>query len=135
VTRAYLQVLDLQDLEHLDLIAGSWRHGWHEQVRLPTQPTFADKLEPLVLDESTFRAAPPVERARNEDVRRLSPFRGRGVGTRNFIVILGTTSRTASFARQLAARLQPLARVHPASTVSWRSRTRKATAPVSPTTC
>jgi len=27
VTRAYLQVLDLQDLEHLDLIAGSWRHG------------------------------------------------------------------------------------------------------------
>ena len=37
----------------------------------------------------------------------------RGTGTRNTIVILGTTSRTAAFARQLTARLQPLARVHP----------------------
>jgi len=37
----------------------------------------------------------------------------RGTGTRNFLVILGTSSRTAAFARQLAARLHPLARVHP----------------------
>jgi altronate dehydratase len=36
------------------------------------------------------------------------------VGTRNTLVILGTTSRTASFARQLTARLQTLARLYPA---------------------
>src|SRR5439155_7729810 len=85
-----------------------------ENVTLPATANFEDYLLPFALDEHTFRAAPPVER--------VSPgrtFRGyrrpgrRGVGTRNFIVILGTTSRTASFARQLTARLQPLARVHP----------------------
>src|SRR5205814_9521502 len=61
-----------------------------------------------------FRARTPLSR-----VAHPRPFSGyrrpgsRGIGTRNTIVVLGTTSRTASFARQLAARLQPLARVHP----------------------
>ena len=36
----------------------------------------------------------------------------RGVGTRNTIVILGTTSHTASFARQLTARDDPGAHLH-----------------------
>ena len=83
-------------------------------VPLPENPNFADHLVPYALDEAAFRPAPPVERVaapRNfQGYRR--PGR-RGPGTRNTIVILGTTSRTASFARQLAARLQPLARVHP----------------------
>ncbi len=83
-------------------------------VPLPEQPNFADYLEPYELDEATFRPGPPVEL-----VAAPRTFQGyrrpgrRGVGTRNTIVILGTTSRTASFVRQLAARLQPLARVHP----------------------
>ncbi|HEX2861889.1 MAG TPA: UxaA family hydrolase, partial [Lacunisphaera sp.] len=83
-------------------------------VPLPVEPNFADHLVPYQLDEAAFRPAPPVER-----VAAPRTFQGyrrpgkRGVGTRNTIVILGTTSRTASFARQLAARLQPLARVHP----------------------
>ena len=84
-------------------------------AKLPSAPNFSD-LEPrFELDASAFRAAPPVDRA--VQPRTFLGYRRpgrRGVGTRNCIVILGTTSRTASFARQLAARLQPLARVHPA---------------------
>ncbi len=83
-------------------------------VPLPGQPNFSDHLVPYELDEATFRPAPPVELVAAP--RTFAGYRRpgrRGVGTRNTIVILGTTSRTASFARQLAARLQPLARVHP----------------------
>jgi altronate dehydratase len=83
-------------------------------VPLPEEPNFADHLVPYVLDEAAIRAAPPVEPA--PDPRTFEGYRRpgrRGTGTRNTIVILGTTSRTAAFARQLTARLQPLARVHP----------------------
>jgi len=82
---------------------------------LPARANFADALEPFVLDEAAFRPAPPVALAAER--RTFQGFRRpgtRGVGTRNTLVILGTTSRTASFARQLAARLQPLARLFPA---------------------
>jgi altronate dehydratase len=81
---------------------------------LPKDANFEDYLVPFELDEKTFRAGAPVERA--TQVRTFRGYRRpgkRGVGTRNTIVILGTTSRTASFARQLAARLQALAKVHP----------------------
>jgi len=81
---------------------------------LPEKPNFADHLVPFVLDESALRPAPPVpqfaDRRTFEGYRRPGK---RGTGTRNYIVILGTTSRTASFARQLTTRLQALARVHP----------------------
>ncbi len=83
-------------------------------ARLPAAPNFRDSLEAFRLDESAIRAAPPVERA--SPVRTFLGYRrpgNRGVGTRNFIVVIGTTSRTSSFARQLVARLQALARVYP----------------------
>lgn len=83
-------------------------------IRLPATANFEDYLEHFQLDEATFRPAPPVPRVAAP--RTFAGYRRpgrRGVGTRNTIVILGTTSHTASFARQLAARLQPLARVHP----------------------
>ncbi|HTB80155.1 MAG TPA: UxaA family hydrolase [Opitutaceae bacterium] len=84
-------------------------------ARLPAAPNFADNpLEPFRLDETAFRPAPPVAPAPSP--RTFAGYRRpgrRGTGTRNTIVILGTTSRTAAYARQLAARLQPLARVHP----------------------
>ncbi len=100
-------------------------------VSLPTRANFADVLDPFQLDEAAFKAGPDPRVTAAEaltgpssgDATALPPprtFRGyrrpgrRGVGTRNFIVILGTTSRTASFARQLTARLQVLARVYPA---------------------
>ncbi len=85
-----------------------------EAALLPAKPNFADCLEPFSFDEKAFLPAPPTERS--DTARTFQGYRRpgrRGVGTRNTIVILGTTSRTASFARQLAARLQPLARVHP----------------------
>lgn len=81
---------------------------------LPAQPNFADCLTQFQLSEQTVHASPPVERVAAP--RTFQGFRRpgrRGVGTRNLIVVVGTTSRTASFARQLVARLQPLARVHP----------------------
>jgi hypothetical protein len=86
------------------------------RVEVAVFPTanFADRLEPFTLNEATFQPAPPVEPA--PLTRTFQGYRRpghRGVGTRNVIVILGTTSRTAAFARRLAARLQPLARINP----------------------
>lgn len=83
-------------------------------VPLPASPNFTDHLVPFVFDEAAFTPAPPVPPA--AEPRTFLGYRRpgrRGVGTRNYLVILGTTSRTASFARQLAARLQPLARINP----------------------
>jgi altronate dehydratase len=83
-------------------------------LALPATANFADVLDAFRLDERTFVPAPPVELL--PAPRTFQGYRRpgrRGVGTRNVIVILGTTSRTASYARQLTARLQPLARVHP----------------------
>jgi altronate dehydratase len=84
-------------------------------ARLPCVPNFTDhKIESFRLDEAAFQAAPPVAPAPSP--RTFAGYRRpgrRGTGTRNTIIILGTTSRTAAYARQLAARLQLLARVHP----------------------
>ena len=80
----------------------------------PDRANFSDQRAEFSFDEKSFIAAPPTPLVATpgtfEGYRR--PGR-RGVGTRNYVVILGTTSRTASFARQLTARLQALARVHP----------------------
>ncbi|MEY2880668.1 MAG: hypothetical protein RLZZ15_3048 [Verrucomicrobiota bacterium] len=80
----------------------------------PDRANFSDQRAEFSFDEKNFTPAPPTPLA--EAPGTFDGFRrpgGRGVGTRNFIVILGTTSRTAGFARQLTARLQALARVHP----------------------
>lgn len=85
-----------------------------DALAVPAQPNFEDFLPAYRLDEQTFRAGVAVDRVAQP--RTFLGYRRpglRGIGTRNTVVILGTTSRTASFARQLAARLQPLARVHP----------------------
>ncbi|MCB0123117.1 MAG: UxaA family hydrolase, partial [Caldilineaceae bacterium] len=74
---------------------------------LPAEPNFADDVHPYVLDEASFQ---PVERL--PDYTEPRTFQGyrrggnRGVGTRNMIVLLGTTSRAGSYVKQLAARLQ-----------------------------
>jgi altronate dehydratase len=74
---------------------------------LPESPNFSDHIKPYVPDESDFQpsaALPPCSEARTFMGYRRSA--ARGVGTRNMIVLLGTTSRTGSYVRQLAARLQ-----------------------------
>ncbi|MDA1276117.1 MAG: UxaA family hydrolase [Verrucomicrobia bacterium] len=69
---------------------------------LPNSHNFDDQLVRYELDEGMF--IPGTQVARFEDQRQFMGFdRGemRGVGTRNFVVVLGTSSRTASFARSL----------------------------------
>ena len=81
---------------------------------IPQQPNFQDRIIPYEVDEVTFRPGKQVERYKEE--RTFLGFRragGRGVGTRNTIVILGTTSSTAAFARSLAQALQPAAAPFP----------------------
>ncbi|MBM3803715.1 MAG: altronate dehydratase [Acidimicrobiia bacterium] len=74
---------------------------------LPTEPNFEDHIQAYRLDESSFR--PGVQVARHATPRTFLGYRragGRGTGTRNCIVLLGTTSRTASYVRQLERRLR-----------------------------
>ena len=70
---------------------------------LPNTPNFIDTIKPFVLDEKAFRPGRQVER-HSEDRYFLGYRRSprRGVGTRNYIVVMGTTSRTSGFARTLA---------------------------------
>jgi altronate dehydratase len=90
-----------------------------EGAVFPTQGNFADHLTVFELNENTFTPGPETRSQGSvlpPGERHFLGYRrpgNRGVGTRNFVVVIGTTSRTASFARQLVARLQPLARVHP----------------------
>ncbi len=80
---------------------------------LPPSANFADYIEPYVLDSSAFfpgRALTP-----HGDERTFMGYKrpgGRGVGTRNYIAVLGTSSRTTGFARQLAAMTHKVAASH-----------------------
>jgi len=74
---------------------------------LPDAPNFVDQVKTYVVDEANFQPAvalPPYPETRTFLGYRRTP--ARGVGTRNMIVLLGTTSRTGSYVKQLAARLQ-----------------------------
>ena len=81
---------------------------------IPQQPNFQDRIVPYEVDEAAFRPGRQVKQHLEE--RTFLGFRrdgGRGVGTRNMIVILGTTSSTAAFARSAAQALQPAAAAFP----------------------
>ena len=70
---------------------------------LPETPNFNDKMAPYQLDDAEFRPGKQVARHANE--RSFLGYQrpgNRGVGTRNYIVIMGTTARTSGFARRLA---------------------------------
>ena len=72
---------------------------------LPAEPNFTDAVETFELDERTFRPGEQV--ARVDSGRTFDGYRrggGRGVGTRNFVVVLSVTSRTNGFARHAAER-------------------------------
>lgn len=77
---------------------------------LPAEPNFEDRIERYELDGEDFRPGKQVDLYDSPGT-----FAGydrgpaRGVGTRNYVVVMGTSSRTASFARLLAARLQEAA--------------------------
>ena len=72
---------------------------------LPAAANFTDTVETCALDEATFTPGRQVEPA--DSGATFDGFRrpgGRGVGTRNFVVVLATTSRTNGFVRRVAQR-------------------------------
>ena len=77
---------------------------------LPNQPNFADHVQAYKLDADSFRAGQQV--ARHTEDRYFEGYSrpgARGVGTRNTIILLGTSSRTGGFVRQLESRLAGVA--------------------------
>ena len=70
---------------------------------LPETPNFADKIAPYQLDAAAFHPGEPAPL--HADKRYFSGYQrpgNRGVGTRNYIVVMGTTARTSGFAKRLA---------------------------------
>lgn len=81
---------------------------------LPASPNFRDVMTPYVLNEAEFHPGQQV--TRHEHQRTFLGYRRpgkRGVGTRNYIVVMGTTARTASFARRLADEFDSVADAYP----------------------
>ena len=77
---------------------------------LPAAANFVDTIETWGLDEASFSPGEQVERA--DTGATFGGFRRpgrRGVGTRNFVVVLATTSRANGFVRQVAERAAALA--------------------------
>ena len=72
---------------------------------LPAAANFTDTIETFELDAASFTPGRQVERA--DSGATFDGFRrpgGRGVGTRNFVVVLATTSRTNGFVRRVVER-------------------------------
>ena len=84
--------------------------GRNVDFELPAEANFTDKITPYLLDEARFQPGEQVARY-DEPGTFLGYARGggRGTGTRNYIVIVGTSSRTAGYARALEDRLRGLA--------------------------
>jgi altronate dehydratase len=81
---------------------------------LPTVPNFENFRAPFNLDVEEFD--PGNQIPLSDEGKTFDGFLrpgGRGAGTRNFIVVLGTTSRTASFARTLASRFAGVTKEYP----------------------
>ncbi len=83
---------------------GRVRRGPREmELDLPDAPNFRDaELESYVLDEESFRPAEQV--TLYDEPRTFMGYRrggDRGVGTRNYVVLLGLTSRLTGFVRAL----------------------------------
>ncbi|MGA1196339.1 MAG: UxaA family hydrolase, partial [Candidatus Latescibacterota bacterium] len=81
---------------------------------LPNEPNFKDRIVPYELDQDHFKSGTQVTR-----YAKMGTFQGfkrpnnRGVGTRNDIVIIGTSSQTASFAKTLCQSLSPKLSAYP----------------------
>jgi altronate dehydratase len=80
-------------------------------LRLPDEPNFSDaELMPYVLQEEHFRPGEQVPL--HDEPRTFMGYRrgaGRGVGTRNYIVVMGVTSRLTGFVRALELEMNGVA--------------------------
>lgn len=77
---------------------------------LPAEANFENHLVPFALDEQQFRPGQQVpRRTATGTFNGYARSGGRGVGTRNYLVVLGTSSLTASFARSLAEKFKDAA--------------------------
>ena len=75
----------------------------HVEFEIPTEANFDDYMQKYVVDPETF--TPGVQIDTKEQPGTFLGFKrhnSRGVGTRNFIVVMGTTSRSGPFAQALA---------------------------------
>lgn len=83
-------------------------------LTLPNDANFDDCVKKFVLDEQHFTSGVQVSSnqapSHFEGYRRAGP---RGVGTRNFVVILATTSRSAAFAEALCRRFDEVREHYP----------------------
>jgi altronate dehydratase len=83
-------------------------------VQLPDEANFVDAIKPYELDGATFKPAEGLERHKLE--RYFEGFvreDGRGVGTRNYIVLLATTSLTNGYVRALESRFKNKLNAYP----------------------
>ena len=79
-------------------------------IELPAAPNLEDNIEVHRLDEADFHPGRQVELyAQPLTFSGYGRGTGRGVGTRNYILVLATSSRTGSFAQVLAERLRAAA--------------------------
>lgn len=76
-------------------------------LELPEEANFEDSIKPYMLDEAKFQAAEQLslytEQLSFEGYKRSGK---RGVGTRNTIILLGTSSLTGSFVKALEAKFK-----------------------------
>ena len=83
-------------------------------VDLPGEANFVDAIKPYELDEANFEPAEQIERYTLE--RHFEGFvreGNRGVGTRNYIVLLATTSLTSSYVKELETRFKNKVKAYP----------------------
>ena len=81
---------------------------------VPAEPNFDNQIVPYQFDESTFTPAQPLPRY--DEMRTFMGHPrtgGRGVGTRNMVVVLGTSSLVAGFTRTLAGLVADMPDDHP----------------------
>lgn len=76
-------------------------------IDLPAEANFQNDLARYSLDEKSFKPSPPLPRyAETRTFMGYKRDAGRGVGTRNMVVLLGTSSLVSGFVRQLEIRLK-----------------------------
>ena len=78
------------------------------EIELPSQPNFESEIPPFQLCEADFLPGSPTGLFASPGTFNGFPRPvGRGTGTRNYIVLLGTSSLTGGFVRALEEMLRP----------------------------